>query len=68
MLKIVEIKETIINSDLQQNILEINNLLKELGFELQFLLEINKDDYNYINIIIEKCKKNLEKALLIVKN
>ena len=35
--------------------------------ETDFITELNKDDYNYINIILEKTRINLEKAFDLLK-
>lgn len=67
MLKIIEIKETIFNSQLVDNIYAIDKIIKNIINETEFITELNKDDYNYINIILEKTKINLEKAFDLLK-
>ena len=62
MLKIIEIKETIFDSQLVDNIYAIDKTIKNIINETDFITELNKDDYNYINIILEKTRINLEKA------
>lgn len=62
MLKIIEIKETIFDSQLVDNIYAIDKTIKNIINETDFVTELNKDDYNYINIILEKTRINLEKA------
>ena len=62
MLKIIEIKETIFDSQLVDNIYAIDKTIKNIINETEFITELNKDDYNYINIILEKTRINLEKA------
>lgn len=62
MLKIIEIKETIFDTQLVDNIYAIDKTIKNIINETDFVTELNKDDYNYINIILEKTRINLEKA------
>ena len=62
MVKIIEIKETIFDSQLVDNIYAIDKTIKNIINEADFITELNKDDYNYINIILEKTRINLEKA------
>lgn len=67
MLKIIEIKETIFDSQLVDNIYAIDKIIKNIINETDFVTELNKDDYNYINIILEKTRINLEKAFDLLK-
>ena len=67
MIKIIEIKETIYDSQLIDNIYAIDKTVKEIMNETNFITELNRDDYNYINIILEKTRINLEKAFEILK-
>lgn len=67
MVKIIEIKETIFDSQLVDNIYAIDKTIKGIMNETDFITELNRDDYNYINIILEKTRINLEKALELLK-
>ena len=67
MVKIIETKETIFDSQLVDNIYAIDKTVKEIMNETNFITELNRDDYNYINIILEKTRINLEKAFEILK-
>lgn len=67
MLKIIEIKETIFDSKLVDNIYAIDKTIKNIINETDFITELNKDDYNYINIILEKTRINLKKAFDLLK-
>ena len=67
MLKIIEVKETRFNSQLVDNIYAIDKTIKNIINETDFVTELNKDDYNYINIILEKTRINLEKAFDLLK-
>lgn len=67
MVKIIEIKETIFDSQLVDNIYAIDKTIKEIMNETNFITELNRDDYNYINIILEKTRINLEKAFELLK-
>lgn len=64
--RIVEIKEHLDDSDLIKNLYLIKRLLTELETELHFCIEINKDDYEYMNTIAYKLKNNLEKIKQIL--
>lgn len=61
MSKIVEIKETITNSSLVENIESIKQSINKLDSLKDYLIEINKIDYDYLNISTETIKLNLEK-------
>ncbi len=67
MVKIIEIKETIFDSKLIDNVYAINKIINNFINQTEFIAEINRDDYNYINIILEKSKVNLQKAFEIMK-
>ena len=67
MLKIVELKETIKDSDLTNNIYDMQKIIQKIILNLEFIEEINKDDYNYLEILTEKSKIALEKALDIIQ-
>ena len=67
MLKIVELKESIKDSDLTNNIYDMQKIIQKIILNLEFIEEINKDDYNYLEILTEKSKIALEKTLDIMK-
>lgn len=67
MLKIVELKETIKDSNLINNIYDMQKIIQKIILNLEFIEDINKDDYNYLEILTEKSKIALEKALDIMK-
>lgn len=67
MIRIIEVKETIYDSKLIDNICESNKLIKELINKTEFITEMNKDDYNFINIVMEKTRVNLEKVNSLIK-
>ena len=66
MLKIVEVKETLEDTSLIDNLYEVNKLTKELIKQTEFIEELNKTDFEYINIVLEKTRTNLEKVLKII--
>ena len=67
MRKILEIKENICNSSLLDNIYEVNKITHNLIRQINCVTEINIEDYNYLNIIIEKTKGVLTKAYEVLK-
>lgn len=67
MLKIVELKETMKDSNLTNNIYDMQKIIQKLILNLEFVEEINKDDYNYLEILTEKSKIALEKSLDIIR-
>ena len=67
MVRIVEIKEEVISSNLLDNIYEIKEIVQKLEEQLELIKEMNKDDYNYLELIIEKVTVNLKKAYIISK-
>ena len=67
MLKIVEIKQTIYDSDMIQNLHIIQRISQDIQNEMQFIPELNKDDYQYLDVVLEKTKANLLKIYNVVK-
>ena len=67
MLKIVELKETMKDSNLTNNIYDMQKKIQKMILNLEFIEEINKDDYNYLEILTEKSKIALEKTLDIIQ-
>lgn len=65
MLKIIEVKEELDNSTLVDNVYEIHKMIQHMIQDTEYITEINKDDYNYLNIVMEKTKNNLEKIKYI---
>lgn len=68
MLKIIEVKEMLCSSTLVDNIHEIKRIINTIINETEFVKELSKDDYDYLNIIFEKTRANLEKAHEIIKH
>ena len=67
MLKIVEVKQTIYGSDMIENLHIIQKLSQDMLNEIQFIQEINIDDFQYLDVILEKIKINLLKVHNVVK-
>ena len=67
MIKIIEVKETIFDSKLVDNIYAVNNTINNIINQTDFITELNRDDYNYLNIIMEKIKINLNKVAELLK-
>lgn len=67
MVKIVEVKETIFDSRLVENIYDIEKLIKNIISRLEFTNELNYDDYKFIDIVIEKSRIGIEKAYEVMK-
>ena len=67
LLKVVEVRETLEDTSLIDNLYEVNKLTKELIRQTEFITELNKTDFDYINIIMEKTKNNLEKVKELIK-
>ena len=65
MLKIVEIKESTDNSDLVDNIYDINKTIKDIIKDTEFIFELNRDDYNYLKVL-QKIRKNLNIIYAII--
>ena len=66
LLRIIEIKETLEDTSLIDNLYKVNKLTKELIKQTEFIEELNKTDFDYINILMEKTKYNLEKISKII--
>lgn len=67
MLKIIELRETLEDTSLIDNLYKVNKLTKELIKQTESITELNKTDFDYINIIMEKTKNNLEKVKELIK-
>lgn len=67
MVRILEIKETLLDSALVENIYKIKDLTERIIEELELQRELNKDDYNYLEIILDKTKTNLQKSYMLLK-
>ena len=65
MLKIIEVKEELDNSTLVDNVYEIHKMIQHMIQDTEYITEINKDDYNYLNIVMGKTKNNIEKIKYI---
>ena len=65
MLKIIEVKEELDNSTLVDNVYEIHKMIQHMIQDTEYITEINKYDYNYLNIVMGKTKNNLEKIKYI---
>ena len=67
MLKIVEIKQTIYDSEMIENLHTIQRISQDILNEIQFIPELNKDDFQYLDVVLEKTKTNLLKIYGLVK-
>lgn len=67
MLKIVEIKETIEDTKIIDNIYTIERLIRNMKNDAEFIKEINYHDYTYIKILLERSIISLQKANEILK-
>ena len=67
MIKIGEVKEPITDSSIIDNLYHIQKLVKYMINLTEFIEESNKTDMDYINIILDKTKVNLQKIYSILK-
>ena len=67
MLKVLEIKETLEDTEIINNIYEVNNAIRSIIKQTEFITELNKADYDYLNIILKRTKINLNKVNTILK-
>ena len=67
MLKVVEVKQTIYGSDMIENLHTMQRISQDILNEIQFIQEINIDDYQYLDVVLEKTKTNLLKIYGLVK-
>ena len=65
-MKIYEIKEQISDTNLIDNIYQINKLMQRIINQTEFIIDINKTDLDYINIVLDKIKINLQKIYYII--
>ena len=66
MVKILEVKNTLTDTPLIDNIYELNKLTQQIIKQTDFIIDLAQDDYNYLNIVLEKTKQNLKKAYLLM--
>jgi len=67
MMKIIEVKETLFDTQLVDNIYAVDKTIKQIINQTEFVTELNRDDYNYLNVVMEKVKNALDKAYLMMK-
>lgn len=67
MIRIVEVKEPITDSSIIDNLYHIQKLVRYMINLTEFIEESNKIDLDYINIILDKTKVNLQKIYSILK-
>ena len=65
-MKIYEIKEKISDTNLIDNVYQINKLMQRITNQTEFMLDTNKTDLDYINIVLDKIKINLQKIYYII--
>ena len=66
-MKVIEIKETILDSQLLENLQVIQKMMGEFTWYAEFIQRMNKDDFDYIDIVVEKTRLNLEKIYCLLK-
>ncbi len=65
-MKIYEIKEQISDTSLIDNVYQINKLMQRITNQTEFIIDMNKTDIDYINIVLDKIKINLQKIYYII--
>ena len=65
-MKIYEIKEQISDTNFIDNIYQIRKLMQRITSKTEFITDINKTDLDYINIVLDKIKINLQKIYYII--
>lgn len=67
MIKIIQVKETLEDGKLQDNIYDIEATTKKIIKKLDAINELNYIDYNFISIVLEQTNKSLQKAYAVMK-
>ena len=67
MLRVVELKETLEDSQLIDNIYAINKITQDMVRLTEFMIDFNYNDYRYINVVMERCKRALEKVYSVME-
>lgn len=67
MLKIIQVKETLEDGKLQDNLYDIEATTKKIIKKLDAINELNYIDYKFISIILEQANKSLQKAYAVIK-
>ena len=65
-MKIYEIEEQISDTNLIDNVYQINKLMQRITNQTEFMIDTNKTDLDYINIVLDKIKINLQKIYYII--
>lgn len=65
-MKIYEIKEQVSDTNFIDNIYHIQKLTQRITNQTEFMIDINKTDLDYINIVLDKVKINLQKIYYII--
>jgi len=66
-MRIYEIKESLTNTTLVDNIYQIQKLIQNITNQTEFITDINKIDFDYLNIILDRTKVNLQKVYSILQ-
>lgn len=67
MLKIIELRNTIADTTIVNNIYEINAIIKKMINQTEFMTDLKHNDFNYINIALEQAKINLTKIYYLMQ-
>lgn len=67
MVKNVEIKQTVYGSEIIENLHAIQKLSQNILDEMQCIQEVNLDDFQYLDVALERIKINLLKVNNIIK-
>jgi len=66
MVKIIEIKHSLEDGALLENLYNVSEIIYKMVTTLQNMDSLNIDDFSYANTVVSKCKKNLEKVYYLM--
>jgi hypothetical protein len=67
MIKLVELKQTLEDDILLQDMYEVEKLFKDIIKCIESDKELNVEDYRFLNLVFKKTKLGLKKVLAILK-
>lgn len=67
MVKILEVKETLEDSELVENMYKIEELIKDIIKRLETDNELSIDDFRFTNIVLKKTKIALAKVNTVIR-
>lgn len=67
MIKVLEIRETLADTNLTKDICKVRELVEDITSTLEANNTMNRDDYKFASIVFEKTRIALQKVNALIK-